>query len=131
MRTQDEILERHKNCQDFLGTQKGDLLNYMNVENIKGFLTEDGLKELEAGKLDYPTKDLPKDTILDYLEFAYGKAENQRGISAGRSMAHFKTWIWMDDPVFYAEIIEDIDNYDDYGIPVLDRISEHYGFVKK
>jgi hypothetical protein len=45
-------------------------------------------------------------------------------------MLHFKTWIWLDDADFYNEVIDLIDNYTEYGIPALDKISKHYGFVK-
>jgi hypothetical protein len=43
-------------------------------------------------------------------------------------MLHFKTWIWLDDDEFYREIEFDIDNYYNYGLPVLDKISNKYAF---
>jgi hypothetical protein len=45
-------------------------------------------------------------------------------------MLHFKTWIWLDDEKFYNKVIDLIDNYTNYGIPALNKISEHYGYVR-
>lgn len=130
MRTQEEILERFEKADDLLGTQKGNLISYMDFENAKPHLKEDYVKSVEDGVEVWEVSTEPKNEILEYLDFAYGKAEEERGLSAGRSMLHLKTWIWLDDEDFYNEVIDLIDNYTDYGIPALDKISEHYGFVR-
>lgn len=130
MRTQQEILERVENATDIFGTQKGDLLSYMSFENAKPYLKEDYVRKVEAGEEVWEMSTDPKKEILDYLPFAYEKAEGERGLSAARSMLHFETWIWLDDEDFYNEIIDLIDNYTNYGIPALDEISKHYGFVR-
>lgn len=130
MRTQEEILARFENADDFFGTQQSDLVSYMEFENAKPHLKEDYVKQVEAGEKTWEISTDPKKEILSYLNFAYDKAEDQRGLSAGRSMLHFKTWIWLDDENFYNEIIEMIDDYTNYGIPTLDKISEHYGYVR-
>jgi len=129
MRTQQEILERFENASDIFGTQKGDLLSYMSFENAKPYLKEDYVKQVEAGEEVWKVSIDPEKEILDYLPFAYEKAEGERGLSAARSMLHFKTWIWLDDEDFYNEVIDLIDNYTNYGIPALDKISRHYGYV--
>jgi len=131
MRTQEEILERAKNANDIFGTQLGDLVPYMEFENAKQFLKEDYVDKIESGEDVWNMLSNPKEEILDYLEFAYEKAEDERGLSASRSMLHFKTWIWLDDEVFYNKVIGLIDNYTNYGIPALDEISKHYGFVRE
>ena len=103
----------------------------MDFETAKKYLKKDYVKQVEAGEEKWEaTKETPKEKILDYLEFAYEKAEGERGISASRSMLHFKTWIWLDDDKFYNEIISDIVDYSDYGISVLDKISGHYGYER-
>jgi len=130
MRTQAEILERFEKADDFFGTQKGDLISYMEFENAKPHLKEDYVKKIENGEEKWEVSNDPKKEILEYLDFAYDKAEDERGLSAGRSMLHFKTWIWLDDEKFYNEVIYLIDNYTNYGIPALDKISQHYGFVR-
>lgn len=128
MRTHQEILERFKKVDDFFGTQQGDLISFMEFENAKPHLSEEYLKKVEAGEEKWEQLTDPKKEILEYLEFAYDKAHSQRGLSAGRSMLHFKTWIWLDDEKFYNKIIGMIDNYTDYGLPTLDKISKHYGY---
>ncbi len=130
MRTQQEILARFEKADDFFGTQKGDLISYMEFEFAKPYLKEDYVKKVEAGEEVWEVSTDPKKKILEYLDFAYGKAEDERGLSAARSLLHFKTWIWLDDEDFYNEVLPLIENYTDYGIPALDKISEHYGFVR-
>jgi len=131
MRTQEEILERIKSVDDFFGTQKSDLINYLDFENAKEFLLEDFVKDVESGKKVWSPNTDPKKEILEYLEFAYDKAYGERGLSAGRSMAHFRTWIWLDDDKFYNQVVGLIENYTNYGLPALDKISEHYGYVQQ
>lgn len=130
MRTQEEILNRFENADDFFGTQKSDLLSYMDFETAKPFLKDEYVNKIENGIEIWETAPNPKKQILEYLDFAYDKAEGERGLSAGRSMLHFKTWIWLDDDAFYEEVIDLLDNYTDYGIPALDMISEHYGYKR-
>ena len=129
-RTQKEILDRFNTVDDLMATQKGDLINYMDFENAKPFLQDAYVTKVESGEEKWEQRTDAKKQILEYLPFAYDKAEGQRGLSAARSLLHFKTWIWLDDPEFYDEIISEIEDYYDYGIPVLDKISEKYGFVR-
>ena len=129
-RTQEEIMKRFNESDDLFGTQKGDLISFMEFENAKPYLKDEYVADVESGKEKWEVSTDAKKEILDYLEFAYGKAENERGLSANRSMLHFKTWIWLDDPEFYDKIIPEIDDYYDYGISVLDSISKHYGFER-
>lgn len=131
-RTQKEILKRFKEVDDLFSTQKQDLVHFMTFATAKPFLRPENVKEIEK---DVPNKwkinTNPKKTILNYLSFAYDKAENQRGLSTARSMLHFKTWIWMDDPEFYEEIEHSIEHYTNYGNPVLDKIAKHYTYKPK
>lgn len=131
IRTQEEILERFRESGDFFGTQQGDLICYLDFEHAKEFLKPEYVAKVESGEEKWEPLTDPKKEILEYLDFAYEKAEGQRGLSAGRSMLHFRSWIWLDDDDFYKKVIGKIDDYDDYGIPVLDEISKHYGYVKK
>lgn len=130
IRTQEEIKERFDAVYDLLGTQKGDLIRYMTFENAKPYLKEEYVKQIEGGQEEWKQNTDPKKEILDYMDFAYDKADGERGLSAGRSMLHFKTWIWLDDKDFYADIVDMIDNYTNYGIPTLDKIAEHYGYER-
>lgn len=129
IRTQEEIKERFNQSNDIFSTQREDLIPYMDFENAKEYLEEDYVKEVESGEEVWEKSIDPKNSILDYIGFAYEKAEGQRGLSAERSMLHFKTWIWLDDEKFYNEVVDLIDNYTCYGIPALDKIAKHYGWL--
>lgn len=130
MRTQEEIIARFNVSDDMMGTQKWDLIELMTYENAKQFLKKEFIESVEKGENKWEQKTETKTTILGYLSFAYDKAEGERGLSAARSMMHFKTWIWFDDEKFYNEIISDIENYTDYGIEVLNKIAAHYGYSR-
>lgn len=62
----------------------------------------------------------------DYVGFAIGKAESQRGISANRSIAHFIIWFWLAGEKEFSDWIEkEMDgNYHSYGIHILLKIKE-------
>lgn len=132
IRNQQEIMDRFNSeeSKDLFGTQMTDLLGFMDYENVKPHLIKEFIEKVEKGEEVWTPKTDAKKEILNYLDFAYEKAENQRGLSAGRSMLHFKTWIWLDDDKFYNEILPLIDNYTNYGIPALDKIAAHYGYTK-
>ena len=128
MRTQEEILERFKEVDDLFGVQKIDLISYMEFEYAKPYLKDEYVNKVETGEEEWNPSTDPKEDIVNYLDFAYDKAKNKRGLSAGRNMLHFKTWIWLDDDKFYNEIIDSINNYTNYGIPTLNKISEYYNY---
>lgn len=129
MRTQQQILDRYNSVKDLMGIQQTDLLDLMDFETVKPYLKPEYISSVEEGKEKFEfTTDLKK-TILEYLPFAYEKAEGGRGISAERSLLHFKTWIWFDDPDFYEKIESSLTHYTNYGLSVLDKISEKYGYV--
>lgn len=134
-RAQKEILDRFNDEElhlgDFFSAQKEDLICYMTFNNAKQFLKEDFVKKVDNGKEKWKKYSNPKKEILDYLDFAYMKAEDERGLSACRSLLHLKTWIWLEDKEFYDKIIDEIENYYDYGLPVLKKISKHYGHIQK
>ncbi len=49
-RTQEEILERFKQVNDLFGTQREDLIEYMEFEYAKQFLKEDYVAQVERGE---------------------------------------------------------------------------------
>jgi len=129
-RTQDEIIKRMNEADDLFSTQQNDLINFLTYDNARAFLSSEYIKNVEESKEPWVTTDVAdlNKIILSYLPFAYKKARGGRGLSAGRSMLHMKSWIWLDDEEFYEEVKDLIDNYTEYGIPALDAISEHYGY---
>lgn len=124
-KTQKQIVNRINNIKDddFFGWQTGDLIAYLDFEHAKQFLKDDVTAEQWADMMEKRT---PKEKIEGYMKFAWDKANNCRGISAGRSLEHMKAWVWLDGEDDLLNIIEA--DYDHYGKPHLVAICEHYGY---
>jgi hypothetical protein len=127
VRTQDEIVTRMKAIEpdDFLGFAREVLLDALDFEHAKPFLVDDATPEkwaeamVELGPLEEQAK--------DYLAFAYGKADDHRGISAGRSVSKMTEFMWLmgrDDVVVAIESVP----YPQYGVPKLAVISRLTGW---
>ena len=64
--------------------------------------------------------------MQDYMSFAWEKANDKRGISANRSIDHFKGWLWLledEEGIEYLKV-----SYAPYGKPGLTYICKKYGF---
>ena len=130
MKSLNELIDAVKNYkekfpEDMFCFGQADLLEFIPFEHIKE-MAKDGVTEEEWNK---DVKELSRQSILkmitDYLPFALGKADDHRGLSAGRSINHFQTWIW---------ILDDYDKinwtkYQNYGVPILKQICELYGYA--
>lgn len=119
-RTQVEILNRiHAIApDDFFGFQTNDLVYFLDFEHAKPFLMEGTTAEQWSPALD------PIEKIKEYMPFAWGKANNNRGLSALRSIEHMKAWVWLDDQPTLSELLEP--DYQYYGKNHLVAICEHY-----
>ena len=107
---------------DWMGTQQSDLIDYLPFEDAKPFL-KDGVTASEWDE----RKVLPGlDAAKEYLSFAWDKANNCRGLSAGRSLDHLKAWLWI---AGHGNIVDEhFSNYDHYGKFQLVIASELTGF---
>jgi len=65
-----------------------------------------------------------RDQMVDYMEFAWEKANDERGMSAYRSMAHYTSWLWLDGDEYLWKTLE---GYTDYGRPQLIEICKYLG----
>lgn len=139
MKTQAEIIARIKEVEasgeDFFGAMRNDLLQFLTFENAKEFLKEDATEEAwneirtKAGISGEGDDSMVIKEMLDYLPFAWDKANNCRGLSAGRSIDHMKAYLWLlgdNELLDYAE-----NSYCLYGKNVLKKISEKYNFPWK
>lgn len=66
--------------------------------------------------------------LADYLQFAWTKARDHRGLSAVRSVDKIQTWCYLledDEAVAFAQ---DGNNYPMYGAPILKYVSGRYRF---
>lgn len=116
MRTQDEILKEIKSRTDasIFGFDTEVLVFFLDVELAAPFfgdplLAEDWVVQTEEKALA---------DSLAYLGFAIGKAENHRGISAGRSVDKLRAWAWVLNRDDVVTAMDEAD-YTNYGAPKL------------
>jgi hypothetical protein len=122
MRTQEEIIERIKEVEegDFFGFEVDGLIEFITFENAQ----EVCRPEITEEEWNLTLKASGASAILDYLLFAWDKANSCRGLSAARSLSYMKAWLWIegDDDVSW------LGDYEYYGKPHLVKISERFGF---
>ncbi len=134
MKTQKQIISRIKefehNDDDFFGVIRSDLLDFLTYENAKSYLKDDVTEEAWNKVRSVWSEENIKAKILDYMPFAFEKANNMRGISANRSIDHMMGYLWiLDNKDFYNEI-EGIE-YEHYGKEKLIAICKHFEFDYK
>ena len=124
MKTTEHILNRISELEgsDFLGFERGDLIDFLPFEEAKPFLKEG----VTADQWEQNVKD-PIDEIKEYMDFAWGKANSNRGISASRSLSHMRAWLWLAGKDDFLAKIGDLQEYTHYGKPHLRAICEHLG----
>lgn len=132
-RTTEEILAKIREYRgktlDMFGTRVGDWIEFLAFDDAKEFLKPD------ATEADWNTQGAPfardaetiKDKMKDYMPFAWGKANDERGLSANRSLHHMEAWLWMigEEAAMAALFAE----YIDYGKPQLRAICEKFGWA--
>ena len=138
--TEEEIVARMRAIEnsedDFFGFQYSDLANWLSWDNLKPFLKDEVQNDPEReeehkAELNPLTRDRMVAKMLDYMEFAWGKACNMRGLSAHRSIEHYVIWTWLaGDALLSAEVYHmgNGDCYEYYGKPILRYVAEFYGW---
>lgn len=114
-RTMDEIVDYIKSVkeEDFFGVMTNDCLAFLDFEHAKQFLkdtvTEAEFNDSLEGEEKF--RNYPPSFVADYLPFAWDKANNCRGLSAGRSLQHLQARLWLCG----YDVREAFDNYAYYG----------------
>ena len=110
---------------DFFGAQRSDLLDYLPfhmAESTNLLKYEITAEYWKSHNLPFPRDhESIKAKILDYMPFAWEKANDCRWLSAQRSLDHMKAWFWM--------LRHDVDlwpEHSHYGKPHLRAICEHF-----
>lgn len=99
----------------------------MDYEHAKPFLKDDAKPENWRQE-----KRAPVEIIKNYMKFAWGKANDCRGISASRSLSHMVAWLWLDEQdEFLIKEWNDLRDYEYYGKPQLIAICQLYGIEWK
>lgn len=123
-RTQAEIVARIEfiKADDFFGFETSDLIDFLDYEHAKPYIKPEVTKE-QWEKRDHKT---PEEHIKSYMNFAWDKANNKRGLSAGRSVSHYRSWTWLACNDELLNFINSDNNYAPYGKPILAKICEYY-----
>ena len=136
IRTQEEILERIKETkdEDIFGFGTEILMSTLNFENIKKFLKED-IDKKALGEIKENCKKFSKDRknnlireMRNYMQFAWEKVEDHRGLSASRSIIKMTEYLWLLKEDELLKLAQEDDNYYPYGAPILAKICEKLGF---
>lgn len=123
MRTDEEILVRIKSLEsvDFFGFETTDLIVRLPFDKATPFLKP------EATEANWEQAPRDRESLLkemqEYMPFAWEKANDGRGLSAGRSMAHYSAWTWL-----AGDDLGELKDYQFYGKDNLVRICQHYGW---
>lgn len=103
---------------------------FLPFDEIKCNLKEEYRIKIESGESTWQqvvsAMEAAQD-FLDYMIFAWMKANNERGISAWRSISKLATWMRILSRSDVADVLEDLDNFDPYGKPALSRACEMLG----
>lgn len=131
MRTQKEIVDRIKLYQvdvakDFLGAIREDLVDFLDFEHARAYLVETATAE--TWKQTPVTREAILDKIKGYMSFAWEKADDERGISANRSLHHMQAWLWMLGEEAASEHL--LDDYRSYGKPALRAVCDRFGILR-
>lgn len=128
MRTQDEIVERTlaRFERDIFDFEVPAYLAALDAEHLK-LLQDKGILKPDVDmskvkRLLVTDEDVLKDA-REYMEFAWEKANGCRGISASRSLLHYKAWMWL----LGEDQFEDIEDYEYYGKDHLVRLCHYLG----
>jgi hypothetical protein len=121
-RSQTEIAARLREQSKGFNFATNDLLEHLEYEYAKEFLKTDVTPERWA-EIQVGRKPI-REQMVEYMPFAWEKANNCRGLSACRSIQHYQNWLWL---IGQDQLAVDIEHYEYYGKPQLIRICEFLG----
>lgn len=118
MRTLEQLRKRieYARGRDPIGLAIHDLLVYDPKELKEGVEPDDLSK----------AKEECEKALREYMEFAFDKAINHRGLSANRSVLHFENWLWLMERDDLLPFVEDDNNYRSYGVPILKYVARAF-----
>lgn len=119
MKTQEEIIKRIEEVTkcDIFGFQREVYISALTFDNAKEYLKE-GVTQEEWDEIRLCTDEDVRKRSIEYMPFAWEKANSCRGLSASRSLDRYSAWLWLlgvDDGI-------DFDDYEFYGKPQLVEI---------
>ncbi len=138
MRSQDEIMQQLRDRKELghdpMGNELMEYIYALDLEHVNKAFAEMRPDEepLKEHNQLYATDEKMLHVMQDYIDFAYNKIEQQRGLSAERSVLHYIAWLWLigNDALYEKADAMYQKNYRDYGRPIIDMIADHYGWPK-
>lgn len=125
-RSSAEIYARAQAADDMFGWAQGMLLSYCDYDTVLPLLNDGVTAEDWAKNADDPAK--IGEAARSYYEFALGKIEDERGISAERSVVKLREYAWLmgrDDVVAAMDAAP----YPMYGAPKVAVFGEAFGYA--
>jgi len=126
IRTQEQILVRIEQVSgdDWLGFAVEVLVDALDYEHAKPYLKEGVTAEAWSVRLNGQTVE---DQAKGYLEFAIGKIEDHRGISATRSVSKLTEYAWL---LGRDDVVAAMDgaHYPQYGAPKVKAFADGMGW---
>lgn len=132
MKTIEQIVDRiQKDKNDPFGFVADGLIRFVPYDAAKPLLSEEAEKHYPDG-MGWDATPLTREAVAEqmrsYMEFAWGKVYDHRGLSAGRSVVKMAAWLWLiDEDELAAEILKP-ENYPMYGAPALAIVCRKMGF---
>jgi hypothetical protein len=126
MRTQQEIIDRITVVreEDFFGDEISEYIRALTVESItllRGTIIKEDA-DLSGFKPDLLSDKSVTEQCIDYMAFAWDKANSFRGLSASRSISHYIAWLWL---LGVENLVNE--DYEYYGKDELVKICQHFG----
>lgn len=132
-KSEEQILAKLKEVKggDMFGFKVEVLLQFLPakiVQELFGFKNpEEDMKKWEEEDREDLTEENVMKLFREYMEFAWGKAADHRGLSAGRSVEKLTMYAWI---MGADELVKDIEDerieYAQYGCPILAAIATKF-----
>ena len=130
-RSQQEIVSQIKEeSSNFFSFVPDVLCDYLTLNEAEGVFSAEYLSEVAEGKTEHVVITDINEAVqdfLDYMVFAWGKAKDQRGLSAGRSISKLGAWLWLFGREDLETLLNDNGLYNPYGAPALIAVCENLG----
>lgn len=121
------ILQRDN---DFFNFQQEVAIDFLSLNECQGILDEEYFQKVKCGEIEFEyISDVAEaaQDFLDYMVFAWGKAMDERGLSASRSLMKLSAWMEILGRKDIAEILQDAGLYAPYGRPALRKACQLLG----
>jgi hypothetical protein len=121
-RTEEELEAKLKEeNKGFMSFGLDPLFGVIPLKLAKPYINKETYTKYESGEDTWETLIFEQVVreFLEYMVFAWGKAFDEKGLSASRSIIKLSAWLWLLGRDDLMQIIDDDDRYKPYGAPAL------------